>query len=74
MAHGIGSAAVDNVGECLSRIKINVLHRYKHKLYRTAVGLARPSTSFLSARGKDVVGRHEAGHDDDDPSSPGVLR
>jgi hypothetical protein len=31
---------------------------------RTAVGLSRPSTSFLSRFSQDVDARHEAGHDE----------
>jgi hypothetical protein len=42
MAHGIGSAAVDNVGERRFRIRINVMPEYKHKMCRTTVGQARP--------------------------------
>ncbi len=42
MAHGIGSAAVDNVGERRLRSRINVVRRYKHKSCRTVVGHARP--------------------------------
>jgi hypothetical protein len=42
VAHDIGSAAVDNVGERRPRSRINVVHKYKHKSCRTAVGQARP--------------------------------
>jgi hypothetical protein len=41
VAHDIGSAAVDNVGERRPRSRINVVHKYKHKSCRTAV--PRPS-------------------------------
>jgi len=33
-------------------------------LNRTAVGLSRPSTSFLPRNRKDVDARHKAGHDE----------
>jgi hypothetical protein len=42
VAHDIGSVAVDNVGERRPRSRINVVHSYKHKSCRTAVGQARP--------------------------------
>jgi hypothetical protein len=38
VAHDIGSVAVDNVGERRPRSRINVVHSYKHKSCRTAVG------------------------------------
>ena len=42
VTHDIGSAAVDNVGERRPRSRINVVHKYKHKSCRTAVGQAGP--------------------------------
>jgi hypothetical protein len=42
----------------------NVVRFAKHKMCRTVAGLAQPSTSSLDACGKDMDGRHAAGHDD----------
>jgi hypothetical protein len=55
VAHDIGSVAVDNVGERRPRSRINVVHSYKHKSCRTAVGLTRPSATHTNLQSQSAT-------------------